>query len=244
MSGEVLLPSAIGAARATDVIARAVIFVKRVISFPFRLPTAWCDRCGNESALARLRCPYDPLTAMEFRILGPTEADDDGNTLPLGGAKQRALLAILLLHANEVVSTDRLVDDLWAGEPPESGVAALQVRISQLRKALGPAGERVRTQPPGYVLRVEPDELDLNRFEPHVGESGGRRACGGGDHAARGARPLAGRAARGLRLRAVRPGGDRPPRRSAPAALEKRIDADLSLGRHGELVGELETIVA
>ena len=180
---------------------------------------------------------------MEFRILGPTEADDDGNTLPLGGAKQRALLAILLLHANEVVSADRLVDDLWAGEPPESGVAALQVRISQLRKALGPAGERVRTQPPGYVLRVEPDELDLNRFELMLARAEGaapaeaattlRDALGlwrGAPLADFAYEPFA-QAAIG-RLEDLR-----------LLALEKRIDADLSLGRHGELVGELETIV-
>ena len=180
---------------------------------------------------------------MEFRILGPTEADDGGNPLPLGGPKQRALLAILLLHANEVVSADRLVDELWSGEPPESGVAALQVRISQLRKALGPAGERLRTQPPGYVLRVEPAELDLNRFEQLLESAEGAAPA-----------PAAATLREALGLWRGAPLADCAYEPFAQAAigrledlrllaLEKRIDADLSLGRHGELVGELEAIV-
>src|SRR3954451_14926094 len=101
---------------------------------------------------------------MQFRILGPLEVTDGERSLPLGGASQRALLAILLLHANEVVSSDRLIDELWPGEPPASGAAALQVRVSQLRKALGPAAGRLDTRAPGYVLSAAPDELDVERF--------------------------------------------------------------------------------
>src|ERR1700746_3796473 len=110
---------------------------------------------------------------MEFRILGPLEVADGDSLGALGGAKQRALLAILLLHANEVVSSDRLIDELWGEQSPDSGRTALQVRISQLRKALGPAGALLITRPPGYVIRLEREQLDLYRFERLVGEGDG-----------------------------------------------------------------------
>ena len=100
---------------------------------------------------------------MDFRILGPLEVLEGGHQVALGGAKQRALLTTLLLHANEVVSTDRLIDALWEEEPPARADKALQVYISHLRKALG--RERLETKKPGYVLRVGDDELDLVRFE-------------------------------------------------------------------------------
>src|SRR5438874_11512228 len=101
---------------------------------------------------------------MQFRMLGPLEVADDDLELPLAGASQRALLAVLLLHANEVVSSDLLIDELWGEEPPASGPTALQVRVSQLRKALGRAAERLETTAPGYVLRVGPDQPDLARL--------------------------------------------------------------------------------
>jgi len=87
---------------------------------------------------------------MEFRILGPFEVSDRGRELRLG-AKQRALLAMLLVHANEVVSAERLIDGLWGERPPETAPTALQVHVSQLRKLLG--AERIETRPPGYRLR-------------------------------------------------------------------------------------------
>jgi DNA-binding SARP family transcriptional activator len=99
---------------------------------------------------------------MEFRILGPLEVDSDGQALDLGGTKQRSLLAVLLLHANQVVSRDRLVEALWESDPPETAHKALQVHVSGLRKLLGK--ERLETRPPGYLLRVADDELDLGRF--------------------------------------------------------------------------------
>ena len=107
---------------------------------------------------------------MEFRILGPLEVWSDGRRLPLGGSKQRMLLAVLLLHRNEVVSIDRLVDELWTGRPPATAVKVVQVYVSQLRKALG--GRRTRsddndvlvTRAPGYLLRIGRDELDADRF--------------------------------------------------------------------------------
>src|SRR3954470_16930872 len=100
---------------------------------------------------------------LEFRLLGPVEAVIDGRPGALPAAKPRALLAVLVLNANRVVSVSRLLDELWGEEPPETATKALQGYVSQLRKAVG--SDRVVTQAPGYVLRVEADELDLDRFE-------------------------------------------------------------------------------
>src|SRR6476469_3739141 len=100
---------------------------------------------------------------MEFRILGPLEVLADGRALELGGPKQRALLAALLVAANRAVPSDDLVRALWDDEPPETAHKALQIHVSNLRKLLG--RDRVETQPPGYLVRVAEDELDLERFE-------------------------------------------------------------------------------
>ena len=103
---------------------------------------------------------------MEFRILGPLEVWDGGRQASLGGPKPRALLAGLLLHANEVVPSDRLIDEIWGDDSPEDAAAALRVNVSRLRKAL--PQDVLTTKSPGYVIRVEPDELDLHRFERPV----------------------------------------------------------------------------
>jgi DNA-binding SARP family transcriptional activator len=99
----------------------------------------------------------------EFRLLGPLEAVVDGTPVQLAAAKPRALLALLLLNRNHVVSTERLIDELWENDPPAQATKTVQVYVSQLRKALG--SDRLVTRPPGYLLRVEPGELDLERFE-------------------------------------------------------------------------------
>ncbi len=177
---------------------------------------------------------------MEFRTLGPLEVLAEGRPVALGGAKQRALLAVLLLHANEVVSRDRLIDELWGASPPDTARAALQVYVSQLRKALG--RDLILTQPPGYLIRVSDGELDLHRFEQLVA-------------AARAEEPV--QAARllreGLALWRGAPLAElsdsfAPPERARLeeqrlAALEQRVEADLALGRHAELVPELEGLV-
>ena len=184
---------------------------------------------------------------MEFRILGPLEAREEGRSLGLGGAKQRALLAILLLHANEVVSSDRLIDDLWGEEPPETAASALRVHIAQLRKALGSSGVLL-TRSPGYVLQIEPGQLDVDRFAQLVEEAGRAFADGRWKHASE-------RLREALALWRGSPLADFAYERFAQtdisrleelrlAALEKRIEADLALGRHAELVGELEALVA
>jgi DNA-binding SARP family transcriptional activator len=104
---------------------------------------------------------------VEFRLLGPLEVRDGDHLFPLGGAKQRALLALLVLNANRVVSRDRLIDDLWGDNPPETVVTTVQVYVSRLRKVVPPGA--LLTRPPGYVLQVEPDSIDLHRFEGLVG---------------------------------------------------------------------------
>jgi DNA-binding winged helix-turn-helix (wHTH) protein len=116
---------------------------------------------------------------VEFRILGPVDVWSGGRPLALQGEAQRALLAVLLLHANRPVSADRLIDELWGERAGAGAVKRLQVAISRLRRALGLSAERagdgvLATLPGGYVLRVGPEQLDSERFERLVAE--GRRA--------------------------------------------------------------------
>ena len=177
---------------------------------------------------------------MEFRILGPLEVREGERVLPLGGARRRAVLALLLLDANRVVSVERLVDGVWGDAPPASALASLQNHLGRLRQQLG---ERLVTRSPGYELRVEEGELDLDRFVRLVDD-------------ARGAEPAvaAERLAEALALWRGPPLADlaaEPAGQAAAhleelrlAALEDRLDADLALGRHGPLVAELEALVA
>jgi len=178
---------------------------------------------------------------MEFRVLGPLEAYETGTRIPVGGAKQRALLAILLLNANRVVPRDRLIDALWEEEPPETARKAVQVYVSQLRKLLG--SDLLLTRPPGYLLRVDPGMLDLDRFETALRDA--READPG---------TAANKLREALALFRGRPLADFANDRFAQAeiarleelrleAVEERIEADLRLGRHGELVPELEALV-
>jgi DNA-binding SARP family transcriptional activator len=191
---------------------------------------------------------------VEFRVLGPLEARDDDEPLALGGAKQRALLAALLLNANEVVSSDRLIDELWGAEPPKTAAKSLQVLVSQLRKVLEPArasgesGRLLVTRSPGYLLQLDPDQLDLERFQRLAGE--GREALTAADpgRAARTLREALG-LWRGLPL-ADLGYADFAQREISRleelrlAALEDRIQADLECGHHAEVIGELEKLLA
>ncbi len=169
---------------------------------------------------------------MEFRILGPLEVRSDGQPLDLGGTKQRSLLAVLLLHANQVVSQDRLVDALWEGDPPETAHKALQVYVSGLRKLLGK--ERLETRPPGYLLCVADDELDLCRFARlrEQGRLAEALALWRGP-------PLSDFAYHGFAQAEIARLEDQ-----RLACLEERVDMELDAGRHGELTGELEALVA
>src|SRR5947208_15164477 len=114
---------------------------------------------------------------MEFRLLGPLEVLRDGRALAVGGTKQRALLALLLLHANEVVSRDTLIDELWGERPPGTAAHSLDVQISRLRKALAP-DEILATDRGGYTLQAEPGEIDVHRFERLVDARSEERRVG------------------------------------------------------------------
>ncbi|HET7379936.1 MAG TPA: winged helix-turn-helix domain-containing protein, partial [Gaiellales bacterium] len=106
----------------------------------------------------------------DFRILGPLAVLRDGHPLEIQGAKERATLAILLVHAGQIVSADYLIDALWAEEPPATARKSLHVRIAALRKVLG--AERIVSRGPGYLIHIEPGGLDLDRFERLVAQGG------------------------------------------------------------------------
>jgi DNA-binding SARP family transcriptional activator/pimeloyl-ACP methyl ester carboxylesterase len=185
---------------------------------------------------------------VEFRVLGPLEVMAGGQPVTLAGARARAVLAMLLMHANQVVPSDRLTEELWPGQP--AAVDSLQVRLSELRKALRTAGEadRLVTRSPGYLLRVAGPEVDALRFEHLASE--GNAALAAGD-AATAARRLDEALAlwRGPALAGL----DSAPFARAEAgrleeerlaALESRAEALLACGRHRELIAELETLTA
>src|SRR3954452_9378653 len=202
---------------------------------------------SSTPSYARWMAADSPL---EFRILGPLEVWNEERSLVLGSPKQRALLAVLLLHANEPVSRDRLVDELWGETAPATVNAALSGYLTKLRRALtnGDGESALATRAPGYVLHVAPDALDAAVFERLVAE--GRAALGRGE-----ANEAAARLGEALSLwrgRALADLADEPfaqpdIRRLEElrvAAVEERIEADLALGRHDALVPELEALVA
>jgi YVTN family beta-propeller protein len=191
---------------------------------------------------------------MEFRILGPLEVCSEGRQLSLGGAKQRAVLAVLLLRRNEVVSTDRLIDELWGDRPPATAAKTVQVYVSQLRKALrdrtgrDEAASVLVTKAPGYVLVVKPGELDADRFAQLVDEGTQALAAGTPRIAARvlleGLALWRGPALADFALDSFAQTEAARLEEARISALEERIEADLALGRHVQLVGELESLVA
>src|SRR6266536_1608716 len=194
---------------------------------------------------------------MDFRILGSLEVYDDGRLLSLGGHQQRALLALLLLRANQVVPVDEIVEDLWGARPPPSATKSVQALVSKLRKLLAEPGAEAEdvsedgillTRSHGYVLTVVPGELDLHRFQSLTEEGRRALAAGRADEAAETLRealalwrgpPLAEFAYESFaqvevaRLEELR-----------LSAVEERIEADLALGRHHDLIPEVEALVA
>ena len=187
---------------------------------------------------------------MEFRILGPLEVLEGDRSLALGGSRQRALLAVLLLHANETLSTDALLDELWSQRPPATAAKTVQVHVSRLRKALAVDGRTgpIVTRDHGYRLEADPEQIDARRFERLVAEARGdldagepRRAAATLEEARalwRGP-PLADLAYEAFaqsetaRLADLR-----------VAATELHVEARLALGAHAEVVGELEALIA
>ena len=199
---------------------------------------------------------------MDFRILGPLEVSDGSRPLALGGEKQQALLAILLLHRNEVVSADRLIDELWAESPPAGARRTLRAYVSKLRRAMGANGAwaglpgesehecvdgALLTRAHGYVLQVAPGELDLERFAERAERGRDALAAGRPDEAARLLRDA-------LSLWRGPPLAQFTYERFAQAAIaqleelhlaavEERVEADLALGHARELIGELRDLV-
>jgi DNA-binding SARP family transcriptional activator len=187
---------------------------------------------------------------LDFRLLGSLEVFEGARSVVIGSGKRRSLLALLLLHGNEVLSADRLIDELWGEDPPPTAAKGLQVYVSQLRKELQNGADRdgvLVTRANGYVLVLGPDDVDVHRFERSV--DAGERALAAGelDHAAQ-------RLRQGLALwrgPALADFTYEPFAQPEIArldelrlvAVEQRIEADLALGRHAQLVGELEGLV-
>src|SRR4051794_2058921 len=187
---------------------------------------------------------------MEFRVLGPLEVRHGDRPVPVRGRVQRALLARLVLNLGESVPDDRLLEDLWGDDQPASGSTALRVRVSQLRKALAPGDAEVAivSRGSGYALEADPECVDSRRFERLLGE---------GRQATREGRPTEALEvlAESLSLWRGPPLADLAYERFAQPeiarleelrldALEERLDAELALGRHRELVAPLEALVA
>jgi DNA-binding SARP family transcriptional activator/ABC-type branched-subunit amino acid transport system substrate-binding protein/streptogramin lyase len=194
-------------------------------------------------------------SAMQFGILGPLEVSDEGRRVEIGGHKQRALLASLLLHANEVVSLDRLIDELWGETPPPTAAKTLQAQVSRLRRALNgeedPAAHMLgplETRGHGYLLKVEPGQVDADRFQGMLEEARRTRAEGKPEKAAEELRrALALWRGPALADFAYEPFAQTEIVRLDElqlTAFEERLEADLALGRHTELIGELEALVA
>ncbi len=190
---------------------------------------------------------------VDFLLLGPLEARQAGRPLRLGSIKHRVLLAKLLLHANQVVSTDELIDTVWGEQPPLTVRQSLQNHVASLRRAIEATGapanppRTLRTRDPGYLLEVDPDQLDLHRFRRLVDE--GRGTLDGGE-ATTAVRLLHEALSlwRGPVLSDVVAAGAAWPElvgidEERVAALEARLEADLALGRHLEMIGELEGLV-
>ena len=184
--------------------------------------------------------------SVEYRVLGPLEVSVDGRPARLGAPKQRATLVLLLCRPNIVVPASRLIDGLWGDDPPGSAANLVQGYVSGLRKALGK--EAIETRGAGYVVRVEPGALDLQRFEELAHH--GSRALEEGD-AARASSSL-GEALALWRGPALADLADDPLLDPVSGrleelrvlALERRVEADLALGRHADVVGELEELIA
>jgi len=185
---------------------------------------------------------------MDYRILGPLEVLDGGRAVPLGGPRQRAVLALLLLRANSAVSSELIVHELWGAEPPRTATKALQNCVSALRKVLPAGAETLQSVSGGYALRVDPEELDRDRFEALVADGRALVAQGDADEARR-------RFGSALALWRGPPLSDFTFDDFAQeeigrlqelqiAATEDKVDAELAVGLSAELVPELEALIS
>src|SRR4051794_3042206 len=171
---------------------------------------------------------------MDVRVLGPLEASAGGTPLALGGGKPRALLAMLALQAGSPVSADQLIEGLWGERPPATATKMIQIFVSQLRKALGADASRLVTRGRAYELRIDADDVDALRFERLLSPQAPREALAlwrGTPLEELAGEPFAPAAIR--RLEELR-----------LAAVELAIEQDLAAGRHREVIGELDALVA
>jgi YVTN family beta-propeller protein len=185
---------------------------------------------------------------VDYRILGPLEVLDGDRSISLGTVKQQALLAVLLLHANEFVPRDRLIDELWGESPPATAAKAVQVYVSHLRKVLAHNGEQaINTRARGYILSLDGEVIDALTFERLARDARERAAGGDTEYAAslfrEGLQLWRGPALAGLTFESVARNEVERLEEERGAVLMDRIDCDLSLGRHEQLVGELEGMV-
>ena len=182
---------------------------------------------------------------MHARILGSFQLEDSGRRIPMGGARQRAVLVSLLLHANEVVPSEQILIDLWGEDSSVSAANSLQAAISRLRRVLPPG--RLMTRPPGYVLRVFPDELDVSQFEQLVFQGREALTAGAADQAARTLRQALslwnGPALADFRYEPFAQAEIVRLEELHLTCLEERIEADLALGLASVLVAELRRLV-
>src|SRR5215471_17529579 len=194
------------------------------------------------------RCSCGKTHEVDFRILGPLEVLDERGPVALGTVKERLVLAVLLLHANEVVSRDRLIDELWGESPPPTAKKAVNVYVSQLRKALtGDSTRPIETAVGGYRLSVDPDRLDVTHLQTLLAQGRASASAGEVDAASELFRQALalwrGRTLAGLELEAVGRHEIEQLEELRLTALMDRIDCDLALGRHEQLIGELNRLV-
>jgi DNA-binding SARP family transcriptional activator/ABC-type transport system substrate-binding protein len=179
---------------------------------------------------------------VEFRVLGPLEALDERRSIALGGAKQRGLMAMLLLARGRVVATDRLIDEIWAGDPPETARKSVQAYVSALRAVLG--DERIVTREHGYAVVYAAEELDLDRFDALVAEAAGQPADRAADTLRRALALIRGAPVEDVVLGSWAQNEIRRIEERCLVVLESRIDADLESGRHRDVVPELESLLS
>ena len=182
------------------------------------------------------------MEGFQFSLLGPLEVRTDSGPVQLGGPKQRALLALLLVDAGRAVSTDRLIDALWGEQPPRTAPTSLQNFVSQLRKQLGP--DLLVTKPPGYLLRIDPLQLDVNRVHALLTEA---KDAAVGERAAKLREAIGmwrGPPFEEFEFEAFAQGEIARLGELHLTLLEERIEADIEAGRSGEVVGELEVLVS
>src|SRR5436190_17454577 len=222
-----------------------------------------CDWHARDGARGASRLPLKPLSTtsqtgvsvfanrrrrqVDYRLLGPLEVLRDGRPLPLGGGKQRALLALLLLHANEVVSRDRLLEELWGERPPGTADHSLDVQVSRLRKTFEPE-EPLLTRAGGYVLQLDPGDVDVGRFERLLADGRSANAAGKPGEALAelesALRLWRGGALADLAYETFARTEVERLEELRLVATEERVDAELALGRHDTLVSELQALVA